>query len=478
MPQYKRDEKTQKYTDKSTQYHRINAPARACFRVTILPRGYVIPTNFPLNQREENNILLLTIDFSLKTTERRKSNGVLYKNIERMVSEMDLKAVCLKYENKVIELRREFHMHPELSFQEIRTAQRVREELDKAGIAWENVPDTHSVIGIVKGAHPGKTIALRADMDALPMQEESDPPYKSQIEGVMHACGHDAHVAMLLGAAMTVNEAKEELAGEALFCFQSGEETGSGALKIIEYLEKRGGVDRMIGLHIWASFKEGTIVLLDGPTMAGAVGIEICITGQGGHGSRPDLAKDPVKAACDLALKISSIPSNFYDVLDHSVVHVGSIQSGTIGNIFPDKAILKCGCRYFKPGGGDKIMDHMRRMAGGVALIYDVDIEVTVKGQAPSTINNPEATARARELVRDVDGLEVDSKQQPICASDDYAYYLEKYPGFYGFLGAMNEEKGIIWTQHNSKFDVDETALRKGYEFMSRYTVDFLKPQK
>ena len=234
----------------------------------------------------------------------------------------------------------------------------------------------------------------------------------------------------------------------------------------------------MIGLHIWASFKEGTIVLLDGPTMAGAVGIEICITGQGGHGSRPDLAKDPVKAACDLALKISSIPSNFYDVLDHSVVHVGSIQSGTIGNIFPDKAILKCGCRYFKPGGGDKIMDHMRRMAGGVALIYDVDIEVTVKGQAPSTINNPEATARARELVRDVDGLEVDSKQQPICASDDYAYYLEKYPGFYGFLGAMNEEKGIIWTQHNSKFDVDETALRKGYEFMSRYTVDFLKPQK
>lgn len=388
---------------------------------------------------------------------------------------MELKEICLKYQEKVTALRREFHMHPELSFVEIKTAQRVREELDAAGITWENVPGTHSVIGIIEGAKPGKTIALRADMDALPMQEESDVPYKSKIDGVMHACGHDAHVAMLLGAGNVLNEYKKNLAGKVLLCFQSGEETGSGALKIIEYLEAHGGVDQFIGLHIWASFKEGTITLLDGPTMAGALGLEITVTGQGGHGSRPDLSRDPIKAACDLVLKISSIPSNFYDVLDHSVVHVGSIQAGSLGNIFPDKALIKCGCRYFKKGGADKIMEVMYNMAEGVGKAYNVEIEVRITGSAPSVINSSEAVMRARNILSQVDGLVLDADQQPICASDDYAYYLQKYPGFYGFLGAMNEAKGIVWTQHNTKFDIDEAALKKGYEFMSCYAADFLK---
>lgn len=387
---------------------------------------------------------------------------------------MDLKQLCMQQEEKMIALRREFHMHPELSFVEVRTAERVREELSKADIPWENVPDTYSVIGIIEGGQPGKTIALRADMDALPMQEETNAPYKSTIDGVMHACGHDAHVAMLLGAALVLNQVKESLKGKVLLCFQSGEETGSGSLKIIEYLEQKGGVDQLIGQHIWASIKEGTVAILDGSTMAGAMGLEIVISGQGGHGSRPDLSRDPIKPACDLVLKLSSIPSNFYDVLDHSVVHVGMIQSGTLGNIFPDNALIRCGFRYFKDGGGEKILELIERIAGGVAETYGVKTEIKVIGMTPPVINNHDSVLRAREVVSQIEGLEVDLAQEPICASEDFAYYMKKFPGFFAFLGGMNEEKGIVWTQHNTKFDIDEAALRKGCELLSRYTADFL----
>jgi metal-dependent amidase/aminoacylase/carboxypeptidase family protein len=175
-------------------------------------------------------------------------------------------------------------------------------------------------------------------------------------------------------------------------------------------------------------------------------------------------------------LKITSIPSNFYDVLDYSVVHVGMIQGGTQGNIFPNQALLRGGFRHFKLEGKKKIMSYIRQIAAGVAETYGVDIEVDDLGDnsAPPVINHHEPIARARALVSQVEGLEIDDRLQPICASDNYGYFLLKYPGFYGFLGAMNEEKGIVWAQHHTRFDIDEAALRKGCEFMCRYALDFL----
>jgi amidohydrolase len=385
-----------------------------------------------------------------------------------------LAQTCREWEQKVVAWRREFHTHPELSFQEAWTSGRIKEELGKLNIPYDSLPDSQAVVGIVKGAFPGKTIALRADMDALPIQEESDVPYKSCISGKMHACGHDAHVAMLLGAGGALNDFRASMKGEALLCFQSAEEVGGGHAEIVKYLDGRGGVDQIIGLHIWASIKEGTLMLLDGPTMAGALGYNIRVKGRGGHASRPDLAKDPIKPACEMALKISSIPSNFYDVLDHSVVHIGMVQGGTMGNIFPDTVTLQGGTRFFKVDGGRTILSHIKRIAEGVAKIYDVDIEVEELPSVPPVINNAEAAARGRELASQVEGLEADKAGQPICASEPYGYFLLKYPGFLAFLGAMNEEKGIVWAQHNAKFDVDEAALRKGCEFMCRYTLDFL----
>jgi amidohydrolase len=366
-------------------------------------------------------------------------------------------------------------MHPELSLKEVWTSAKIKEELAGMGIPSEIIPGTHSLVGVVEGVAPGKTVALRADIDALPMQEENDVSYKSRVDGAMHACGHDAHIAMLLGAASVLNELRTSFKGKVMLCFQSAEEIGFGASEVIDYLESKGGVDQVIALHIWASIKEGTIMLLDGPTMAGVAGFEINVKGQGGHASRPDLANEPIKPACDLVLKITSIPSNFYDVLDHSVVHVGMIQGGTQGNIFPNQAFLRGGYRFFKPEGKERIMTHIKSIAAGVAQAYNVDLQVDyLGGSCPPVINHHEPIARARNLVSQVECLKVDDTLQPICASDNYAYFLLKYPGFYGFLGAMNEEKGIIWTQHNTRFDIDEAALRKGYEFMCRYALNFL----
>jgi amidohydrolase len=389
---------------------------------------------------------------------------------------MDISQLCRKTEEKLVAWRREFHAHPELSLQEVWTSARIKEELAGMGIPSEIVPGTHSLVGVVEGASPGKTMALRADIDALPMQEENDVPYKSRVDGAMHACGHDAHIAMLLGAASVLGELRASLKGKVMLCFQSAEEIGFGAAELIDYLDARGGVDQIIALHIWSSIKEGTIMLLDGPTMAGAVGFDIDVKGQGGHASRPDLARDPIRPACDLVLKITSIPSNFYDVLDHSVVHVGMIQGGTQGNIFPNRALVRGGFRYFKSEGKDKIMSYIRQIAAGVAETYGVEAEVKpFGGSVPPVLNHRDSVARARALVPQVEGLEIDDTQQPICASDNYGYFLLKYPGFYGFLGAMNEKKGIVWTQHHTRFDIDEAALRKGCEFMCRYALDFLK---
>ncbi|MDR3231452.1 MAG: amidohydrolase [Synergistaceae bacterium] len=389
---------------------------------------------------------------------------------------MDVSQICQKYEKEVIEWRREFHMHPELSLQEAWTSNRIKEELNELGIPFETVAGTHGFVGVVEGARPGKTIALRADMDALPMLEENDAPYKSRIDGAMHACGHDAHVAMLLGAGAVLRELRASFKGKILLCFQSAEEIAAGASELIDYLESGGGVDQVIALHVWADIEAGKILLLDGPAMAGAVGMEICVKGRGGHASRPDLARDPIKPACEMVLKMASIPSNFYDVLDHSVVYFGKIQGGTMGNIFPDQATISGGCRFFRAEGKEAIVAHARRIAEGVARAWDVEIEVkTPRASLPPVVNHHQPVLRARELVSLVEGLTLDETDRPLCASDNYANFLLKYPGFYGFLGARNEDKGIVWTQHNTRFDVDETILRKGYEFMCRYALDFLE---
>lgn len=387
-----------------------------------------------------------------------------------MISEL-----CKKYEDYMIEQRRYFHMYPEVSLKEENTSRMIKQQLDEMGVPYEELPPNHGLVATIQGKSGTKTIGVRADIDALPMQEESDIPYKSKCDGVMHACGHDAHIAMLLGVAKVLNDYKEHLEGTVRLIFQSAEEIGKGYVEVVDYLDRTGGVDRLIGLHIWSTLPAGEILLIPGSVFAGGSGFTITVKGQEGHGARPDLTREPIKAACDMVLKMAAIPSNMYDVLDHSVVSTGKIESGTLGNIFPDTATILGTTRYYKPGGDEALMECIRRIGAGVGMAYGVEVDCNFSGGIPPVYNQPELIAHARELVDGIDGLVVSPQQDPICAGDNFGCILRKYPGFYGVLGAENKEIGCSWPQHNTKFNVDESSLRKGCEFMAAYVADYLR---
>ncbi|MDR1786563.1 MAG: amidohydrolase [Spirochaetaceae bacterium] len=409
---------------------------------------------------------------------------------------MDVSQTVRTCEDQIIRWRREFHEHPELAYREEWTSGRIQEELKKLGIpfdlvktikpkeVWtpfgvppEAVDKPLGIVGRLQGTGkgPGKKFALRADIDALPMQEETTVPFKSKIDGAMHSCGHDAHAAMLLGAAKALSEHRDAFSGTIYLCFQCAEEIAGGAAEIVKYLKDKGGVDGVAALHVFANIPAGKICLKPGPMMAGLFPFVIDIKGQGGHGSRPDLSRDPIKPAADLILKLSSIPSNFYEVFGDSVVHVCEVHGGTAHNIFPDTAMLSGAVRFFKKKGNVKLLKVIRRIVKGVGETYNVDVdfkEVLVLGPV---INNADFIRRARTVVPGIPGLSILELADPFAGSDDFSEFLDTFPGFYGILGVANEAKGIKWEQHNSHFDMDESALVKGSEFLCRCALEFAK---
>ncbi len=375
----------------------------------------------------------------------------------------------------IIEMRRWFHQHPDLPLKEEKTAQKIKQELDSIGIPYEELPPNCGLVATIQGKAGEKVIAARADIDALPVTEESDVPFVSQNEGVMHACGHDAHIAMLLGAAKVLNEHKDQFSGTVKLVFQAAEEVGLGVEEVLEYFEKTGGVDQIIGLHIWSTIPEGEILLHPGAVFAGGRSFECNIHGQGGHGGRPDLANDPIKTACELVQKFASIPSNLYDVMDHSVVSTGTIQGGTIYNAIPSEAKIGGSIRYFKKGGDALIAEKMRRIAKGVGEMYNTEVELKIsESHVIPVYNQPDLIQRARALVSEVEGLEVSAQTDPVCAGDDFCFLLDKYPGFFGILGA-GSKTGESYPQHHPKFTLDEASFRKGSELMVRYILDYLQ---
>lgn len=385
-----------------------------------------------------------------------------------------LKKKLQETEPYIVELRRWFHEHPEVSKKEKETSSRIKSELEKMGIPYVELKPGYGLAATIQGKGEGKTIAARADFDALPVTENTGLEFSSANSGVMHACGHDTHAAMLLGAAKVLSEMKDEWSGTVTLIFQAEEEIGEGHEEVLEYLESIGGVDQVIGLHIWSDIPEGEILLLPEAVFGGVKGFICTVTGSGGHGARPDLVNDPIKAACELVLKFSSIPSNFYDVMDHSVVSTGMIHAGTLSNIFPSEAVFRGSARYYKRDGGQAIVDRMNQIAAGIGAVYGVDVDVNIYGGALPVYNQPALIQKARELVSQVDGLEISGQTDPISAGDNFCFLVDKYPGFYGILGGGKKgEKN--YPQHHEKFDIDEQALRKGSEFMVRYILDYLK---
>ena len=359
--------------------------------------------------------------------------------------------------NYVVELRRDFHMHPELAYEEVRTSSVVEKELRKLGFKTVRAART-GVIGVLEGEKSGPVVALRADMDALPVNELNDVPYKSRIPGKMHACGHDAHTAMLLGAAHILADVRSRLKGKVKLVFQPAEEGGLGAKKIVE----DGHIDdvsAVFGMHVWIELPSGTIGIRKGPFLASADAFKIVVKGKGGHGASPHTARDPIAAILDVGNAIYRIISREVDPLEPAVISITRIEAGTTYNVIPEEAMLMGTIRTFNEDVRNYIVRRMKEIVEGytksLGLKADLQLEMEYN---PPTINNPELADFAKRVLEPLNIAKI-VEPKPTMGAEDFAFYAKKVPSLFIALGIRNEKKGIIYPHHNPRFDVDEDVL-------------------
>ncbi|MDU5570051.1 M20 family metallopeptidase [uncultured Peptoniphilus sp.] len=378
-------------------------------------------------------------------------------------------------ENKdyVINLRRYFHENPELSWEEVNTSKRIRKELEEMNIPYELVKDI-GVIGHIKGKGEGKRLGIRADIDALPVKEETGLSFASKNEGVMHACGHDAHISILLGAAKILNELKDEFKGEILIIFQPAEEyiQDSGA-KYLSQVPEIKSLDRIIGLHIWGDIDSGSASLNEGPIMASADTFDIYIKGISGHGASPHKSIDPIVAGSMVVNALQTIVSRENDPLEPQVISVTAFNSGNSKNVIPETAHLEGTTRSFNNDLRSKYKSEMQRVLEGVAITTRAEIKLDYHDGTPATVNEKESTEMGIEVAKEVfkDGFIEDYPQ--LMGGEDFAKYLLNIPGCFLLLGGAGK-KGKI-AQHNEKFDIDEDALKLGVEYFVKYAIKYLK---
>lgn len=344
---------------------------------------------------------------------------------------MDFTAEASAIRDRLVVLRRELHAHPETDTDTVWTADRIAAELDAIDVPYTRLAD-NQIVGRI-GSGSGPSIALRADMDGLPLTEDTGLPFAST-NGAMHACGHDGHMAMLVGAALLLKEAQAGRPGTIHLCFQSAEETGRGWDRILDHLAESGGVDQAIALHLWADLDIGTISVVSGPRMAGVERFEISIRGRGGHGSRPDLAIDPIKPAAATVLAVSAIPSNMANPLDPAVVHVGQLNAGTTFNVFPSVATIDGQLRYFTPAMRKTIKSKIEQIAKNTAQAYGANADIVFNSPMPPVVNEAESVRQAEQIIDNMPGL-TNVEFEQITASENFSQYLEIYPGFMAYLG-------------------------------------------
>jgi len=361
----------------------------------------------------------------------------------------------------IISTRRDIHQHPELAFNEHRTAKLVAERLKSLGIDVQTGVGKTGVLGTLMGKNSGKTIALRADMDALPMQEIGDLPYKSQNDGIMHACGHDGHTAMLLGAAEALSKKSDQLKVTVKFLFQPAEEGQGGARYMIEdgVLE---GIDEIYGLHLWNYQKYGTIGVKPGPIMAAADLFEIIVHGKGGHGAAPQGTKDAVVIASHLVQTLQTIVSRNTNPIESTVVTIGQINGGYNFNIIADTVNLKGTSRAYTEENRQLIKTRMAEIIKGTEQIFDCAIDFEYEDGYPPTVNHPKESEKLLNAAKQIVG---DGAGAPYLSmgGEDFSYFLQKVPGCFFFVGSAPIDKEPLSVPHHcSHFDFDERALLIG----------------
>jgi len=380
-----------------------------------------------------------------------------------------IKILAKQYAPEFIEVRKHLHANPELSYQEFKTAEFVKQQLTLMGIAFE-AKATTGVVGIIKGKNASsRVIALRADMDALPIREENEVPYKSKNDGVMHACGHDVHTTILLGAAKILNELKDELEGTIKLIFQPGEERNPGGAS---YMIKDGALENpkplgIVGLHVHPGLNVGQLSFRKGRVMASADEIFMTIKSKGGHAAAPHLTADTILIASQLIVSLQQIISRNNNPTSPSVLSICSIQGGNTTNVIPSEVKLMGTFRAMDETWRYKAHELIRKQAIGLVESMGAELDLHIDVGYPAVDNDPAFTDSAWKLAEEFMGKEHVEETEMRMGAEDFGYYTQIIPGCFYRLGVRNEAKGIVNQVHTPKFDIDENAIEIGIGMMA-----------
>jgi len=376
---------------------------------------------------------------------------------------------------EMIVTRRDLHAHPETAFEEVRTSALVAERLRALGLAPRTGVGRTGVLATVKGGRLGRTVLLRADMDALPIEEANEVPYRSQVPGKMHACGHDCHTSILLGISKRLVSEAADLAGQVRLCFQPAEEQGGGALAMIADGALRDPKpDAAFGLHVWQDLDLGKVGVTEGPWMAAVDEFTVTVRGKGGHAAQPELAIDPVLCLAHIVTALQSIASREINPLKEVVVSVTRLEAGTAFNIIPETAWMNGTCRTFDDAAWAELPARFERVVRGVAEAFRCTAEIHFERYNRPTINDPAMCRFAREAAIEVVGRENVLDDVRTMGGEDFSAILAEVPGCFIAIGSRNVARGLVGAHHHPRFDVDEACLEIGHEVLLRTAKKFL----
>ena len=379
-------------------------------------------------------------------------------------------------QSELVAWRRRLHQKPELGFEEQLTAEFIQQKLQTWNIAYQAEIAKTGVVATIDSGSPGKVLAIRADMDALPVQEANEVPYKSQHEGKMHACGHDGHTAIALGTAYYLSQNRDRFAGTVKIIFQPAEEGPGGAKPMIEAgVLRNPDVDAIIGLHLWNNLPLGTVGVRPGALMAAVECFRATVIGKGGHGAMPDQTVDSIVVGSQIVNALQTIVARNVNPLDSAVVTVGEFKAGTALNVIADTANLSGTIRYFNPELESLIGDRLEAIIAGVCRMHGADYKLDHWQLYPPTINDRTMSDLVQSVAMEV--VETPVGVVPECQTmggEDMSFFLNEVPGCYFFLGSANPAKQLAYPHHHPRFDFDETALGMGVEMFVRCVEKYL----
>lgn len=376
-------------------------------------------------------------------------------------------------------LRRDFHMYPEIGFQETRTAGVIIRELTSLGLEVHSGVAQTGVVATIEGEHPGPVVLLRFDMDALPVQEETGAEYASRNPGVMHACGHDGHIAVGLTVARLLHQNRNRMHGSVKLVFQPAEEGLGGAERMMaEGVLLEPTPVRTLAFHLWNGLPVGTYAIHAGPLMSGSEIFTIRLEGRGGHGAQPDLTIDPVVAAAQIVTALQTVVSRNVSALDSAVISVTAMRAGEAFNVIPQTAELRGTIRSFRPEVREIVLTRLEQIARGVGEAMGCSVDLDVKETTPPVINEPQTAAIVAQTAHELFPGEIVDEQFSLMVSEDMAFMMQEVPGCYFLVGSANEDAGLNYGHHHPRFDFDEQALPRAAALMTEAALRVLESRQ